>query len=150
MRGLTRRRGGNQNEGRCGPNRELEWNSSSMRGPLTPLLMLLLGAACGAVQSPTQPAVCRTSVVFAREPYYAERTEAERDFSGTLERRDTPSTPNGRDHRYFLNGTPVYSGGNFSEPAFQAAVGSSVVIRGKLVDVGYGAEIWTASLTSCR
>lgn len=121
-----------------------------MTRPVLLISVLAFGAACGAVQSPTQPAPCRASVVFAQEAYYSERVEIERDFRGTLEWRDTPSTPNGRDHRYFLNGTPVYSGGIFTEPTFKAAVGSEVVIRGKLVDVGYGPEIWTAALTSCR
>lgn len=121
-----------------------------MRHAVLVLSVLVFGAACGKVRSPTQPAACTTSQVFAQQIYYSERVETEREFRGTLEWRNTPSTPNGRDHRYFLNGTPVYSGGTVTEPIFKSAVGAEVVIRGKLVDVGYGVEIWAGQLTSCR
>src|SRR5687767_11715447 len=101
--------------------------------PLTLALSLFL-AACGDRTSPTDPSQrCGTLTVFSAEAYYSERPEPEREFSGTLLFRDLPSTPNGRDHRYFLNGTAVYSGGFMSEPIFRAAAGSDVTIRGKLV-----------------
>lgn len=121
---------------------------SSAAAPLAALILLTLGCA----GSPTAPAAprCTTTSVFARESFYLERAESERDFQGTLEHRDVPSTPSGRDHRYFLGGVPVYSGGTTTEPAFRSAIGTTVVIRGKLVSFTHGQEIWTASMTVCR
>lgn len=113
------------------------------------VLCLLLGA-CGGHRAPTEPPHCATSTVFAGDASYTERTEAEREFSGRLEFRDVAPAPNGRDHHYFLNNTPVYSGGPATEPIFKAAAGSSVIIQGKLVEAGFGPEIWAAKLTSCR
>ncbi len=113
------------------------------------VLCLFLGA-CSGHHNPTEPLHCTTSTVFGGDASYLERTEAERELSGRLEFRDVAPTPNGRDYHYFLNNTPVYSGGPATEPIFKAAAGSSVIIQGKLVDVGFGPEIWAAKLTSCR
>ena len=117
-----------------------------------PLAMLLLLIGCDG-SSPTAPAPlqqCRTLQVFGEEAYYTARTEPEQEFRGPLEFRNVAATPNGRDHRYFLTNTPVYSGGFYTEPIFANAAGSDVTIRGKLVDVGFGAEIWAGTLTACK
>jgi hypothetical protein len=119
---------------------------------LAPLSTLLLLIGCGG-SSPTAPAPlqqCRTLMVFGEEASYVARTEAEQEFRGTLEFRNLPATPNGRDHRYFLTNMPVYSGGSFTEPLFANAAGSDITIRGKLVDVGFGPEIWAATLSTCK
>ena len=121
-----------------------------MRWTLFTIVLFVLVANCSGRRDPTEPLRCHTSTVFAAEAFYTERPEAETEFSGRLERRDVLPTPNGRDHQYFLNGTAVYSGGTSTEPIFQTAAGSSVIIRGKVVDVGYGPEIWSATITSCR
>ncbi|HEX2061082.1 MAG TPA: hypothetical protein VHK90_10100, partial [Thermoanaerobaculia bacterium] len=117
--------------------------------PRSLMLALLFVLLVNCNGSPTSPDVsarpaCRTTEVFARESFYAERAEAEAEFRGVLEFRDVPSTPNGRDHRYFLNGVPVYSGGVEIERAFKAAAGTEVTVRGKLVDFTHGREIWAA------
>ncbi len=119
-----------------------------MRHALLLAFIVLLG--CGGRRSPTEPLHCSTTTVFAAERFYLERSEPETESSGRLERRDVSTTPNGRDHHYFLNNTAVYSGGPETEPVFKAAAGSNVIIHGKLVDVGFGPEIWTARITSCR
>lgn len=108
----------------------------------------ILGGCDGSI--PTAPPRCTTVTVFATEQWYMQRSEPEREFSGELEFRNTPSTPNGRDHRFFLANTPVYSGGTTSEAIFSDAAGAAITIRGKTVDVGFGPEIWSAALTSCR
>lgn len=115
------------------------------------LSMVLAG--CGG--SPTEPQTvatqrCSTTAIFAQEPFYADRGEPEQEFRGTLVFRDRPATPNGRDHRYFLQDVPVYSGGFTTEPTLKSAAGTTVTIRGKLVNVLDGPEIWPATLTSCR
>lgn len=109
-----------------------------------PLVGLL---ACNS--GPTVPQPCVTTEIFAGEQFYAERTEPEQDFRGTLVFRDVASTPSGRDHRYFLNDMPVYSGGLATEPIFKATAGTAITARGKLVNFTHGQEIWLASLTSC-
>jgi hypothetical protein len=115
------------------------------------IVVVVLGAiGCGSPTSPSSSSSCGTTAVFAQESFYRERAEPEQEFSGPLEWRNAPATPNGRDHRYFLNGVPVYSGGTTTEPKFRAAIGAQVAIRGKVVDVGFGPEIWSASLTACR
>lgn len=105
---------------------------------------------CDGSSIPTAPPRCTTVTVFATEQWYLQRPEPEREFSGQLEFRNVPATPNGRDHRYFLANTPVYSGGTTSEAIFSDAAGAAITIRGKTVDVGFGPEIWSAALTSCR
>jgi hypothetical protein len=57
---------------------------------------------------------------------------------------------NGRGYRYFINNMPVYSGAVRTQPVLQDAVGARIEIRGKIVDLGSGPEIWTATLTACR
>jgi len=119
---------------------------------LAPLALLLLFIGCTG-SSPTAPAPlqqCRTLQVFGEEAYYIARTESEQEFRGALEFRNVPATPNGRDHRYFLTNIPVYSGGFHTEPVFANAAGGDVTIRGKLVDVGFGPEIWAATLSACK
>ena len=111
-----------------------------------PTLLLLIGCA----GSPTAPPTCRTVLIFGQEDFYTARTETEQDFRGSLEFRNVLPTPNGRDHRYFMAGTPVYSGGATTEARFADIAGTDVTIRGKLVDVGYGPEIWAATMSSCR
>ncbi|HEV3484188.1 MAG TPA: hypothetical protein VG106_02195 [Vicinamibacterales bacterium] len=110
-----------------------------MRGLM--FVALLIGCA-------GRPA-CSTTEVFGAEAFYLERAEPEQDFRGTLVFRDVPSTPAGRDHRFFLGDLPVYSGGFTTEPAFRNAAGATVTIRGKLVNFSHGPEIWAARLTSC-
>src|SRR5688500_251817 len=66
---------------------------------------------CDGSSIPTAPPRCTTVTVFATEQWYMQRPEPEREFSGQLEFRNAPATPNGRDHRYFLANTAVYSGG---------------------------------------
>jgi hypothetical protein len=110
------------------------------------LWMTFVVSACG---SPTAPESCHSVTVFASEPFYLASAEPEQSFSGQLEWRNTLPTPNGRDHQFFLNGTPVYSGGA-TEPKFQAAIGAHVTIQGKVLNLGYGPEIWPATLTVCR
>ena len=107
-------------------------------------------AVAAACSSPTRPPACFTKTVFESQSYYVDRAESERTFSGPLEFRNTPATPNGRDHRFFLNGMAVYSGGFTTQPIFEAAIGTRVEIRGKVVDVGFGPEIWAAAVTTCR
>lgn len=115
---------------------------------LTTLLLLI-----GCNESPTAPLAaqpCRPVQIFGQESFYVARTEPEQEFRGSLEFRNVPSTPNGRDHRYFLTNVPVYSGGSATEAQFADTVGDDVTIRGKLVDVGFGAEIWAGTLSACR
>ncbi|HEU4886385.1 MAG TPA: hypothetical protein VFV49_00755 [Thermoanaerobaculia bacterium] len=88
--------------------------------------------------------------IFEQEAFYTARPEPEQEFRGNLEFRNVPPTPNGRDHRYFMTGTPVYSGGSTTEALFANTASNDVIIRGKLVDIGYGSEIWAATLSSCR
>ena len=118
---------------------------------LLSLALLLLASCHGSPTAPqsTVPA-CSTASVFAGEAFYVDRGEAEQEFAGVLEYRDVPATPNGRDHRYFLNGVAVYSGGFTTEPALRKAAGTTVTVRGKLVNFTHGPEIWPATLTSCR
>ena len=123
---------------------------TARRRDLRVLVLCAATAVSAACSSPTQPRSCSTKTVFEAQSYYIERLEPETTFSGPLEFRDMPATPNGRDHRYFLNGVAVYSGGFATEPIFKAATGQRVEIRGKVVDVGFGPEIWTAALTACQ
>src|SRR5688572_15570097 len=114
---------------------------------ITYLTALLLLIGCNG--SPTAPPTCRTVLIFEQEAFYTARTEHEQEFRGSLEFRDVLPTPNGRDHRYFVAGIPVYSGGSTTAALFANTAGGDVTIRGKLVDVGYGPEIWAATLSSC-
>jgi len=123
---------------------------ATMRSIAFLIVLSVVAGACDGHRSPTEPLRCGTATVFASEAWYQERAEAETEVSGRLERRDVLPSPNGRDHRYFLNGTAVYSGGASTEPIFNRASGWSVIIRGKVADVGYGPEIWSATITSCR
>jgi hypothetical protein len=115
---------------------------------ITYLTALLLLIDCAG--SPTAPPTCRTVLIFGQESFYTARTEHEQDFRGSLEFRNVLPTPNGRDHRYFVADVPVYSGGSIAEALFAETAGNDVTIHGKLVDVGYGPEIWAATLSSCR
>lgn len=115
---------------------------------ITYLIALFLLTGCAG--SPTAPPTCRTVLIFGQESFYIARTEHEQEFRGSLEFRNVLPTPNGRDHRYFVAGIPVYSGGSTTEEVLANTVGTEVAIHGKLVDVGYGPEIWAATLSSCR
>ena len=117
---------------------------------LSLLLLSTFLSNCAGQRSLTRADRCTTATIFADEQFYSQRREDERQFTGMLEFRDLPATPGGRDHRFFLNGTPVYSGSPTSEAIFRAAAGTSVAIHGKLVDAGYGDEIWSSRITSCR
>ena len=120
-----------------------------MRPAICALLALVVFASCG--RSITETETCTSSIVFRDEPFYVARAETEHDFRGVLEFRDNGSVPpTRRDYHYFLNGTPVYSGGFATEPTFKNAAGDRVTIRGKVVNFTEGPEIWSASLTSCR
>jgi hypothetical protein len=97
--------------------------------------------------SGVQPApAADLTVVFAQEPWYRERTEAERDWDGTLRRRTVIAGPNARTAlRYSLivdgRMLAVYAPTDRLEPFVDARVR----IRGKLVDLspeGFGPELW--------
>ena len=113
-------------------------------------VLALLAFSASTCGTPTVRATCAAKNVFAEEPFYASRAEPEQIVAGTLEWRNTPATPNGRDHRYFIDNVPVYSGGATTEPLFKEAAGATVEIRGKVVDAGFGPDIWVATLTACR
>jgi hypothetical protein len=128
---------------------------TSRIGSILALPLLSFLSLIGCHGNPTEPRsvvspACTTTSVFAGQAFYGERSEVEQEFSGVLEFRDLPATPNGRDHRYFLNGTAVYSGGLDTQSAFQNAAGTTVVVRGKLVQFTHGPEIWASTVKSCR
>jgi hypothetical protein len=89
-------------------------------------------------------AVLRTADIFESQGFYAERSEAEQTWTGVLARRQAGSTPAGRDYEFWLQTTPIYSG--TKGDAFMPCLNQPVEIRGKLVDVGYGPEIWPATI----
>ena len=100
--------------------------------------------------SGVQPApAAALAVVFAQEPWYRERTEAERDWDGTLRRRAVIAGPNARTAlRYSLifdgRTLAVYAPTDRLEPFVDARVR----IRGKLADLspeGFGPELWHGS-----
>src|SRR5260370_37270772 len=85
------------------------------------LFLVVTLASCG--RTATEPEDCTSSVIFQGESFYLQRTEPEQQFEGTLEFRNSGSVPpNQRDHHFFLNGTPVYSGGFPTAPTFPNAV----------------------------
>ena len=113
-----------------------------------PLLTIFLGA-CGEAL-PTEPRIqsqcSQLQTVFRGSAFYDEKTETEREFEGTLVKKCPEPTPNGRDHCYFLEGTPVYSGGNETAKRLEPFIGKRVKISGKLLDLGFGLEIWPGAI----
>ena len=94
------------------------------------------------------------TVIFAHEPWYHARPEPERDWRGTLRRREVIAGPNARTAlRYSLmvgaETLAVYAPTDRLEPL----VGGPVVITGKLVDLtgeGFGPELWPGSVARVR
>ena len=119
-------------------------------------VVLALGFVASAVAlascsgSPTTPLEngCRdATIVFAGEQFYQERTEFPTAVRGRLRKACPAPTPGGRDHCYFLDATPVYSGGR--EQVLDRFVGVDVVIVGKRVQLPpFEPEIWPGAI--CR
>jgi hypothetical protein len=103
--------------------------------------LLLLGSGCGSI-----PSCVESMDIFRAETFYAERAEPEVTRTGRLSKNCPPPSPNGRDHCYFVDGLPVYSG-NRSE-VLDRYVGAQVTLRGKRVTIMDAAEFWPATI--CR
>lgn len=106
-------------------------STSCWEGPTTPL-----NTTCGD-----------ETIVLATEQVYRERTEPPTAMSGRLRKACPAPTPGGRDHCYFLDSTPVYSGGR--EEVLDRFVGADVVMIGKRVHLPpFEPEIWPGAI--CR
>jgi hypothetical protein len=89
--------------------------------------------------------------VFADTEWYRARPEPEQTWRGQLAERNVASGPGGRPALAFELKTskgaiPIYEDGLKSRIA--SLVGSSVEVRGKLVDLtreGFGVELWIGS-----
>jgi hypothetical protein len=82
--------------------------------------------------------------IFAGVPFYEERGEAEVVVRGMLEERVVGVSPDGRDLPFWLGDRPVYAEGE--ESRVRPYVGQIIGVRGKVVDVGFGQEIWPAAI----
>ena len=71
-------------------------------------------------------------------------------WAGTIRKPCPPPSPGGRDLCYALDSVPLYAESPAARAVIDPLVGSPVSVLGKLVDVGFGPEIWPGSVTACR
>jgi len=111
-------------------------------------LVAVLVACSGSTTSAPDE---RPTIIHAEAEWYRVRPEAERDWRGTLERREVVAGPGARTAlRYTLYAVderiPVYDP---SGARLERFVGYDVVARGKRVDLtaeGFAPELWIASI----
>jgi hypothetical protein len=116
--------------------------------PRIAAVALLIALAAGCHESPTEPQGCVPLTVFASQPAYEARPEAEADFRGTVHKNyvSCEHVSPGRSLCLSLDRFPMLYP---SSSSFDAYIGQEVIVRGKMVDVGFGPEIWPASIR-CR
>ena len=110
-------------------------------------LILITGASVCSTGAPESP---EWRIIYGDEAWYRERSEAEREWRGTLRPRAVIEGPNARTAvRFDLvtdeGALAVYAPTN----ALDDLVNESVVIRGKLVDLGEAdrrVEIWPGAI----
>jgi hypothetical protein len=88
---------------------------------------------------------CAQEVVLGNEDFYRERTEPEAPHSGSITYVPGGGGPGDRYLPYRLGTMPLYVP-PMTVPVVEKYVGRSVAISGKVVDVGYGAELWAATI----
>jgi hypothetical protein len=84
--------------------------------------------------------------VFADEIWYREYEGSEQRFTGPLAFIRPQAMAGGRYRAFNVGETAVYGGGDESIDLMKAWVGKSVTIQGKLVDLGFGPEVWPGTI----
>jgi len=90
---------------------------------------------------------CSPFPIYAAESFYRERREDEGNVKGVVVylERDIPG-PDERYHPYRVGAVAMYVGSVDMREKLKPFIGARVSVRGKMVDVGYGKELWPASL----
>ncbi len=84
--------------------------------------------------------------VFAEKAWYKEYEGSEQSFTGPLTFIRPQAMAGGRYRAFNVGETAVYGGPPETIDLMQAWVGKTVTIQGKLVDLGFGPEIWPGTI----
>jgi hypothetical protein len=85
--------------------------------------------------------------VFTKEAWYQEFESPEQTFTGPLAFVPPYEMAGGRYRAFNVGETAVYGGPDETIDLMKVWVGKTVRIQGKLVDLGFGPEIWPGTIT---
>jgi hypothetical protein len=85
--------------------------------------------------------------VFTKEAWYQEFESPEQTFTGPLAFVPPYEMAGGRYRAFNVGETAIYGGPDETIDLMKAWVGKTVLIHGKLVDLGFGPEIWPGTIT---
>jgi hypothetical protein len=116
---------------------------------LVGIILVGTSSRCSPANVPVQEEKPLMTEIFAQADWYRERPEPEREWRGVLQERDQPVGPATRmGLRYTLvteeGQIPVYAAS--VEGQLAAYVGQQVLVRGKLIDLSGGEELWIATI----
>ena len=112
------------------------------------LLLFVLWGCAAPEQRPERPEACDRGevAVFAGIDWYDHQEADEQTVAGRFVFHPPRDMAGGRYRAYSCGDRAVYGGGPETTELMQAWDDLDVVIRGKIVDLGFGPELWPATI----
>ena len=106
-------------------------------------LAIALPECTSSTSPPTLPeCTCASALIYGAEAFYQARPEAAQMIVGLMRHTPVLPSPGGRDYQFHLDDLAVFTGTAATDDLILPLAGQTVLATGKIVEVGYGPELW--------